>query len=267
MLNKAPPVVAIQAHGLPDAWYKAIKECMKHGAINTRFYGKPVRTKVITSTIEIGNPLCVPMLHPDFPTKELHLQEYLKQWERGYDWKKQGFEYNYMARLIGYPVTDLNSDRSGYYKYRQIHDSYDNVIDQIKIVREKIAMRIANSKDGECYVSNRDQIVTWVAERDLLVDEDQPCMQRIQIFIYSYPKMDGDILIQGKGEFHVDWRSRDLFGAWNSNMIGLVLMLKREIFDHNNIKMIRCVDHCSSGHIYESDWDAADKIGPMAILA
>lgn len=263
MSNKVPPLISIQAHGLPDAWYKAVKECLKHGAINTRYYGKTIRTKVIVSTIEIGNPLCEPMLHEDFPTKELHLKEYLKQWERGYDWKKQGFEYNYMARLIGYPLTDITSDSSGYYKVKQL---CENTIDQIKIVRENIADRISKCENGECYVSNRDQIVTWVTERDLLVAEDQPCMQRIQIFVYSYPKMDNGILIPGKGEFHVDWRSRDLFAAWNSNMAGLVLMLKREIFDPNNIKMVRSIDHCSSAHLYESDWEAADKIKPPAIL-
>ncbi len=261
-MNKTPPVILIQAHGLPDAWYKAVKECLKHGAINERFYGKPVRTKVIISTIEIGNPLCEPMLHKDFPTKELHLKEYLKQWERGYDWKKQGFEYNYMARLIGYPRTDIDSDNSGYYKVKQLCES---TIDQISITRERIADRIA--KGEECLVSNREQIITWVPERDLLIEEDQPCMQRIQILIYSYPRMDNGILIPGKGEFHVDWRSRDLFAAWNSNMAGLVLMLKREIFDPNNIKMIRCVDHCSSSHIYEGDWEAAEKISPMTMLA
>lgn len=262
MSNKVPPVVSIQAHGLPDAWYKAVKECVNHGAINTRDYGTPVRTKVIVSTIEIGNPLNEPMLHKDFPTKELHLREYIKQWERGYDWKKQGFEYNYMARLIGYPRTDISSDPSGYYKVKQ---SCENTIDQLKVTREKIADRIA--KGGDCLVSNRDQVVTWATERDLLVAEDQPCMQIIQFFIYSFPKMDGDILIPGKGEFHVYWRSRDLYAAWNSNMIGLTLMLKKEIFDPNNIKIVRCVDHCTSLHIYEGDWEAAEKVEPAPVMA
>lgn len=266
MTNKVPPPVLIQAHGLPDAYYKAIRECLKYGAIDTRLYGKPVRTKVIVSTIEIGNPLCQPMLHEDFPTRELHLQEYLKQWERGYDWKKQGFEYNYMARLIGYPRTDITSDSSGYYKVKRL---CENTIDQIKVVRENIEHRISKTgNSGECYVSNRDQIITWVPERDLFVEEDQPCMQRIQIFIYSYPRIDdNDILIHGKGEFHVDWRSRDLYSAWNSNMIGLVLMLKREIFDPNNIKIVRCIDRCSSLHLYEADWEAAEKVKPVQILA
>ncbi len=262
MINKVPPTILIQANGFPDAWYKAIRECLKHGAINERLYGTPVKTKSIVSMIEVGNPLQEPMLHEDFPTKELHLKEYIKQWERGYDWKKQGFEYNYMARLIGYPRTDIDSDNSGYYKIKQI---FTNVIDQISVIREKIENRIA--KGGECYVSNRDQVTTWVPERDLFIDEDQPCMQRIQIFVYSFPRLDGDILIHGKGEFHVDWRSRDLYGAWNSNMVGLTLMLKREIFEPNNIKLIRCIDHCSCLHLYQSDWDDAEKIKPPTILA
>ena len=262
MANKVPPTVLIQASGLPDAWYKATKECLKHGAICTRLYGKPVKTKAIVSLIEIGNPLHEPMLHEDFPTRELHLKEYIKQWERGYDWKKQGFEYNYMARLIGYPRTDISSDSSGYYKVKQL---CENTIDQIKVVREKIAGRIAEG--GECFVSNRDQITTWVPERDLFVEEDQPCMQRIQVFIYSHPRMDGDILIQGKGEFHVDCRSRDLFAAWNSNMVGLTLMLKKEIFEPNNIKIVRCVDHCSNLHLYQGDWEVAEKIKPAVVMA
>ncbi len=262
MSNRSPPTILIRANGLPDAWYKAIKECLRCGAINERFYGKPIKTKNIVSMIEVGNPLQEPMLHGDFPTKELHLREYIKQWERGYDWKKQGFEYNYMARIVGYPRTDISSDSSGYYKVKQLNE---DTIDQIKMIRKKISSRIA--KGGECLVSNRDQIITWVPERDLFIDEDQPCMQRIQIFVYSYPRMDGDILIQGKGEFHVDWRSRDLYAAWNSNMIGLTLMLKKEIFDPNNIKIVRCVDRCSSLHIYEGDWDAAEKVKPAIVMA
>ncbi|MDL5503174.1 MAG: hypothetical protein QSU88_08155, partial [Candidatus Methanoperedens sp.] len=51
------------------------------------------------------------MLHPQFPTKELHVKEYLKQWERDYDWKKQGFEYNYMDRLINYPSRGKDVDQ------------------------------------------------------------------------------------------------------------------------------------------------------------
>jgi thymidylate synthase len=137
---------------------------------------------------------------------------------------------------------------------------YTKAIDQIKIIRDKICERI--KKGGECLVSNRDQAITWTPERDLFVKEDQPCLQRVQFFIYSFPVIEGDKIIPGKGEVHISWRSRDLYAAWNSNLVALILFLKKEIFDPNNIKIIRVVDFCSSLHIYEGDWEAAGKIKP-----
>lgn len=247
-----PPLVCIESNGFPEAWYKIVKECMDRGVLKERAYGKSVMTKDIISLIGINNPLQELMLHPDFPTKELHLQEYIKQIDRGYDWKAQGFEYNYVDRLVNYPITEVESRPDGYFKVPRKH--YDKSIDQIKVLRDKIDDRI--KKGGKCLVSNRDQAITWVPERDAFVDEDQPCFQRVQIFIYSFPEGDSP----GKGEFHLDWRSRDLYAAWNSNMIALTLFFKKEIFDPNNIKIIRVVDFCNSSHVYESDWESAKKI-------
>lgn len=258
MSNQIPPTVHIVANGFPDAYYKAVKECMKNGALIRREYGKPVNTKDIISLIEINNPLQEPMLHPDFPTKELHLGEYIKQFERGYDWKKQGFEYSYIDRLVNYPTTEICSRDDGYFKIDR--KPFTKAIDQIKVIRNNICERI--KKGGECLVSNRDQAVTWVVERDSFVKEDQPCFQRVQFFIYSFPEIRGDTIIPGKGEFHVSWRSRDLYAAWNSNMVALTLFFKKEVFDPNNIKIIRCVDFVNSLHIYEGDWESAKKVRP-----
>lgn len=104
--------------------------------------------------------------------------------------------------------------------------------------------------------------MTWVVERDLFVEEDQPCFQRVQFFAYSFPIIEGDTIIPGKGEVHVSWRSRDLYAAWNSNLVALTLFFKKEVFEPNNIKIIRCVDFCNSLHIYQGDWDAAEKVKP-----
>ena len=43
-------------------------------------------------------------------------------------------------------------------------------------------------------------------------------------------------------------------------MVALTLFFRKEIFDPNNIKIIRCVDFCNSMHIYEGDWQAAEKV-------
>lgn len=271
---KYPPTKHIQATGLPDAYYKLIKTTLNEGAIKKRFYGKPVNTLDIISLTEINYPLLEPMLHPDFPTKELHQKEYEKQWERGYDWKKQGFEYNYMDRLVSYPNSKQSGD--GYYNKSPVW-----WIDQLEVIKENIAKRI--EKGGDCLVSNRDQVITWIPDRDMFVNEDQPCMARIQFFVYEYPhthtdthtrmgllpnlnqEISEETYHRGKAEFHVTWRSRDLFSAWNSNMIALIKTLMKEIFKPNNLELIRVIDFCNSLHIYEGDWESAKQVKP-AIL-
>lgn len=219
---KYPPTNLIQATGLADAWAQAVNFVMKNGMLIKTEYGPMSRD--ICSVIEIREPYIEPMLHPQFPTKEMHVKEYLKQWERGYDWKKQGFEYNYMDRLINYP-------------------SRGEDVDQLKAIRDLLPQG----------VSRRRQAITWIPERDLFVKEDQPCLQRLWV------RAIGD----GNAEMHCMWRSRDLFAAWNSNMVGLVTMIKREVIEPNNLKLIKVVDFCNSLHIYEADWEAASKVKPL----
>jgi len=219
---KYPPTNLIQAFGLADAWAQAVNYVMRNGMEIRTEYG-PL-SKDICSVIEIREPYAEPMLHPQFPTKELHVKEYLKQWERDYDWKKQGFEYNYMDRLINYP--SRNKD-----------------VDQLKAIRDLLPQG----------VSRRRQVITWIPERDLFVKEDQPCLQRLWV------RALGD----GNAEMHCMWRSRDLFAAWNSNMVGLLTMIKREVLEPNDLKLVKVVDFCNSMHIYEADWEAASKVKPL----
>jgi thymidylate synthase (methanogen type) len=219
---KYPPTNLILASGLADAWAQAVNFVMKNGMEIKTEYGP--MSKDICSVIEIREPFAEPMLHPQFPTKELHVKEYLRQWERDYDWKKQGFEYNYMDRLINYP-------------------SRGKDVDQLKAIKELLPQG----------VSRRRQAITWIPERDLFVKEDQPCLQRLWVRVI------GD----GNAEMHCMWRSRDLFAAWNSNMVGLVTMIKREVIEPNNLKLIKVVDFCNSLHIYEADWEAASKVKPF----
>jgi len=282
---KIPPIRNIEAIGFADAYAKLVKTCMNEGALKRRFYGKPVNTYDMISLTEIKHPFLEPMLHPDFPTKELHCAEYEKQWERDYDWIKQGFEYNYMDRLIKYPqayftdfgVNGIRPDERNDYYHKSTNTDHSLFIDQLKVIRENIASRI--ERGGECLVSNRDQVITWIPDRDMFVSEDQPCLQRIQFFVYEYPRdkeygdkyagySTGEVdkgYYKGKAEFHVTWRSRDLFGAWNSNMVALTKMLNKEIFEPNNLELIRVIDFCNSLHIYEGDWESAKNVKQVAL--
>jgi len=222
MSMKYPPTNLIQAFGLADAWAQTVNFVMKNGMEIKTEYGP--MSKDICSVIEIREPFAEPMLHPQFPTKELHVKEYLRQWERDYDWKKQGFEYNYMDRLINYP-------------------SRGKDVDQLKAIKDLLPKG----------VSRRRQAITWIPERDLFVPEDQPCLQRIWVRVIG----------EGNAEMHCMWRSRDLFAAWNSNMVGLVTMIRREVLEPNNLKLVKVVDFCNSLHIYEADWETASIVKPL----
>ena len=202
-----------------------------------------------------------------------------------------------MNRLIKYPqayfikypqayftdsvVNGIRPDErnSYYHKSKEEYNSKDDnlFIDQLKVIRENIAKRI--EKGGDCLVSNRDQVITWIPDRDMFVNEDQPCLQRLQFFVYKYPLMENKIPVgikrdwdekelmvkKGKAEFHVTWRSRDLFAAWNSNMVALTKMLNKEVFEPNNLELIRVVDFCNSNHIYEGDWESAKNVKQIAV--
>jgi thymidylate synthase len=64
---------------------------------------------------------------------------------------------------------------------------------------------------------------------------------------------------------HCMWRSRDLFTAWNSNYVGLLTMVKKEILEPNNLRLIKVVDFCNSLHIYKADWESAATIKRIAV--
>ncbi len=247
---KHPPTIFIKAATLPDAWGQAVSEIMKNGMIIQTEYGPASRD--VCSVIEVTHPYESPMLHPDFPTKMQHTEEYLKQWYREYDWIGQGFDYNYMNRLTHYPAARRECDieymklleKAGGRKEPEFYYAKNpegkDFIDQISEIAAKINKGI----------SRRVQAITWVPSRDLFVKEDQPCLQRLWM----------RNLLDGNCELHVMWRSRDLYAAWNSNLIGLLTMVDREILKPNKMKLVKLIDFCNSLHIYEADWEAASKV-------
>jgi thymidylate synthase len=242
---KYPPTVIIEAKTLPEAYGKLIHTCMRDGMTIKTQYGPP--SKDMCAVVEITHPFVLPMLHPDFPTKDMHLAEYIKQWERSYDWKKQGFEYTYVDRLTHYPCTPNYADvkLKEYYSQCLINFMDSGLIDQLAALRYQLSTGVT---------SRRFQMITWIPDRDLFVKEDQPCLQRLWL----------RILNQGEVELHTEWRSRDLYAAWNSNVIGLLTMIKKELLEPNNLKLVKYVEFINAAHIYETDWQDAEKVHQYA---
>ena len=228
-----PKTIITEGLTLSDTWAKLVKATMKYGIDMPSEYGP--MTKDICSVATIKYPFEEPMLNPQFPTKELHLREYVKQFTRDYDWGKQGFKYTYVNRLTKYPV----------YIPREIFEDYDLItMDQLFYIRSEL----------EKPITRRAQAIIWVPELDM-GNREPPCLQRIWM----------RKLTDTTCEMHCDWRSRDLFNAWNSNYIAILDMIKKEILIPLNLKLVKFVDFVDALHIYEADWEEAEKVMPAVV--
>lgn len=118
-------------------------------------------------------------------------------------------------------------------------------IDQLAAMRKQLS--------GIRVRSNRCQAVTWRVEEDM-DKRSPPCLQRIQLIYYD----------QGI-DVHLSWRSRDLFGAWQPNIIALVDMLNREVVWPNGLRIARIVDDNNSLHIYDYDVREAKAVRYVSV--
>ncbi len=230
-----PPTITIEAPTLAIAWQKLVKEVMRDGVILPTEYGP--KSKDVCSVTTVTFPYAEPALHPSFPTKEDHLIAYCKQFDRDFDWEKQGFKYTYMDRFINYPYPHVNAINEDIVLYESFLDQFEEM--KLQLLQKT--------------TTRRAQIITWIPEIDQTNDEP-PCLQRI----WMRKLNDTNV------EMHCDWRSRDLFCAWNSNYIAILYMIKKEILDPLGLKMVKLVDFCDSLHIYEGNWEEAEKINVIA---
>ena len=88
-------------------------------------------------------------------------------------------------------------------------------------------------------------MITWNTETDSFESASPPCLQRIWI------RWDPET---NQLEIHLNWRSRDLFDAWTSNLIGLIWMINEYIANPLGLTIGRVVDISDSLHIYKHRW-------------
>ena len=135
---------------------------------------------------------------------------------------KKKFVYTYYDRFRRYPTSN-------------------GIIDQVEALKNNLGQQIKNG-----IFSNRHQMTTWIPEKDVFSAEP-PCLQRIWVTLIENNSI----------EVHLDWRSRDLYGAWHVNLVAIINMIDRDIAKPNNCKIIRVIDSCDSLHIYNGDFDQA----------
>lgn len=182
------------------------------------------RTKAVASVIAINNPVV-----------EVH---------RGDAVSFQAVKDGYIDEVLR-GTKDKNIGRGWDYTY------HDRLFSNNQI--ESLVRRIRGFPE-----TRRAQAVTWRVDQDS-ASENPPCLQRVWVSVFPNGSGDGSSL-----ELHTDWRSRDLFNAWEANVCAMVSLgqliastlpetLKPVAFE-------RYVEFTDDLHIYDKDFEGVKRV-------
>ena len=220
----------IEEKNFHNAYAKAIQSVIREGSdlvIGGVEHRKPIKDSCMLISL-IGNAIKQVEereIHPQYPFKRVdeYCEEFTYEYLKEYYNKsvEEQFSYLYFERLVSY-----------------------RLLDQLQGLRSFLAQQIEST-----ITSNRLQAIIWILDTDFL-SASPPCLQRIQIRYIPENKVD----------VHLTWRSRDLYAAWQSNVICLIDMLNREVIKPNNCQIVRIIDYSDSLHIYKTDMEEAKKV-------
>ena len=240
-------VELVDGYDFHNSWAVALNRIMKHGDIIQASEELPiVQTRDSTVIIELDRKAIQQIedaeTHPKNPLGakaiDVYANEYTYEYVRKHNAlpEDEQFDYLYMDRFINYPMDTRSITH----------------FDQLEMLSQNIRC------DG---INRRHQMITWIPWKDSIA-KNPPCLQRIQVRVLDKPdiqvkKREEGIPINLETQF--DWRSRDFYGAWQPNMIGLFSMLNRYVCK-DEFRIVKHVDISKSGHIYEHDWDVAKDV-------
>ena len=245
-MKQLPPTILICDTNFHSAWARAVRGVIRDGTnlvIGGAREPKAIRDACVTIELT-GNAIKqieARELHPQFPFR--HIDQYCNEFTTLYMQhnrdapEQEKFDYTYIERLKMYNIPS-------------IFDGMTAAVDQLDRMRHRLRESIESDVS-----SNRDQAITWYPAIDAGVDpinvnKAKPCLQRIWI------RHLGDRQV----EVHFAWRSRDLYTAWQANIIALVDMLYREVIRPNDCEIVKIVDYSDSMHIYMSDISGAWEV-------
>lgn len=216
----------IEADEIADGWEALVRKIIAEG--------KEIEDERGSLTRELLNIL-VTVKHP----LGKNLSGYLSSMARinnirvpeGYFWSGDKLEI--------YSQQFLSKDRQGFvYTYGNRLREHFQGIDQI----QEAIKRLRN-----CEESRRAISITWDPIMDT-ENEEVPCMMLVDLKI-----RDGKLNITGL------WRSHDIYGAWFPNAVGLT-NLAQYAAGELGVQVGTLTIHSISAHIYEVNFDEADRI-------
>jgi thymidylate synthase len=226
----------IEERNFHNAWAKAIRAVLSKGVdlvIGGGDERKPIKDScmLLSMTGSAIKQIEAHELHPQYPFRRIeeYCNEFTRPFLEEYRSKpvKERFTYLYFERLAHYEALSGSSSS-----------------DQLALLKDALADQIKHH-----ITSNRAQAITWYVPFDI-GRSSPPCLQRIQI--RYIPENTVDV--------HLTWRSRDLFTAWQSNIVCITEMLNREVIRPNNCQIVRIIDYSDSLHLYARDIEDAKKV-------
>ena len=245
--------LAVDESSISKCWASALQQVFFEGdQIKTQYDAEDdLPSRDVTSAIHVKDPLSQPFslrgkirrvagsiiyCHPaDIYCIEAIKGGYLTEvmaGDRDKDiWENEtSYPYTYHDRLLNYKA--MNVEDKPYLKNvsDELLKSVAELpgINQIQFIIEKLK---------KSPYTRRAQGITWRPLSDN-IRFDPPCLQRIWFRVY-----------EGKLRMNTHWRSRDLFGAWEANVNGMVQMANY-IAEEVGVEFSEYFDFCDSLHIY-----------------
>ncbi len=224
----------VRGQTIISAWTRVVERIMRYGTIKGTQYGSQQKELIgLTWVIHSEDPTNF-QIPEDWPeglrqvTGATHeaINEYHEVFLSSE--KPEGVSYTYGNRLMRYPVPGSDAEE----------------IDQVV---ESIIANLKESPDTRRAVATT--MVPWIDAKS----SEPPCITQVQC-------------IQTDGKLHmlVTARSHDIFKAAVPNAFGL-RMLQSRIAQETGFALGALQITSQSAHIYESDWDNANKLITCAI--
>lgn len=269
---KLPPTILIQETDFHNAWARAVRAVLRDGKpmiIGDVSEPKPIRDACVSFELTGSAIRQIERreLHSQFPFQHIdpYCEEYTREFLEEYVKKpeEEKFSYLYFELLTMYSagafieqVEQLCQDLISQRETDILSNSLEQLVSYIKRMAKEefidqiewLRQNLAEQKETGIS-SNRCQAITWQPKIDL-GNVSPPCLQRIWI---RY--LDGNDV-----EVHLSWRSRDLYTAWQANIIAVIDMLNREVIHPNGCRIAKLVDKSNSLHTYDSDEYGAGKV-------
>ncbi len=256
------PILFVEAETCGEAWEKAVEAVWYKGLEIEQHYTDQY-SKEASVLVNVTNPLKEPRFsRKDFisvsmfmtgPDKKKPYRE--KQYVRDLidgdmDHRVlEGIEsYTYHERLFCWGIIQPKHLELLKENKKPLVKIYDMITQREFKVDEGInQLEMLIEKAKEEPISRKLQVTTWEPHKDLVIS-GAPCLQRIWIRIIDQKYM----------VFQTMWRSRDLYKAWSSNVLGFTEFAKW-LASRLDLEFIQYVDFSNSLHIYKSDYDQVER--------